>query len=415
MGLNDDHLSPSEHDDVRARLLAGTKRIKPVGAHRRAIVTTTVSVALVAVLSVGAIGAANFLRLGDQSVPVSTPTPSATTSTPTPSSTPTSTPTQTPTPTVPERVVSEPASRFAFDCVDLAEDVAPLFGGQVPVVASEMPRAEGHANWLPGPAQYAYWQAGALACEYGSEATEGGAWASVRIVADAEGILEDRAAVLGASEPCMGSSPCELLDGVYAEVIGQPAGDPNDIVARESALGEAAAAIRERLATAEVGPPSWQPPAGSTPVSGGCDAVLPASRLAEILGVTGADTFHPDGGWGADAWMISSRWGAEPCYFAETGADLWSGRSYGVLTWLPGGEWAYELGATGLDVALPGAVSTDEAVAACGVHEVTACTVDVLADGNWVRYQLPSDIPEGQRARVMSDVAAVIVETVRGT
>jgi hypothetical protein len=116
MGLNDDQLTPAEHDDVRARLLAGTRRIKPAGAHRRAIVTTTVAVAVVAVLSVGAVGAANFLRMGDAAEPISTGTP-------TPSASPT------PTPIPPAKVTPTPSASPATQAPTASLGVMP-FGGE---------------------------------------------------------------------------------------------------------------------------------------------------------------------------------------------------------------------------------------------------------------------------------------------
>jgi hypothetical protein len=123
MGLNDDQLSTAEHDDMRSRLLAGAGKIKPAGAHRRAIITTTVAVVLVAGLSAGAIGAANFLRMDDASEPVATPTetgvPSAT---PTPTETFPSEPTPTPSESV-EPVPREAIRPFGGDCA-AALDVA---------------------------------------------------------------------------------------------------------------------------------------------------------------------------------------------------------------------------------------------------------------------------------------------------
>lgn len=111
MDLNDGQLTPAERDDLRARLLSGAKRIKPVGAHRRAIVTTTVAVVLVAGLSAGAIGAANFLRMGDHVAPISTPTPSVSSS-----ATPTPTPTPTPAPTPTSTTSATPRVAFDGDC-----------------------------------------------------------------------------------------------------------------------------------------------------------------------------------------------------------------------------------------------------------------------------------------------------------
>lgn len=126
--MNDDQLSTAEHDAMRSRLLAGTKRIKPAGAHRRAIITSTVAVVLVAGLAGTAIGAANFLRMGDAIEPIATPTITAS-----PAPVETRTPSATPAPTASESTA--PASLgvmpFAGQCSNaLDDDAAARAAGQ---------------------------------------------------------------------------------------------------------------------------------------------------------------------------------------------------------------------------------------------------------------------------------------------
>lgn len=114
MGLNDDRLTPGERDDLRGRLLAGSRRITPVGAHRRAIMASTLSVVLVAGLAVGAVTAANVLRAGENAGPASTPTPTLAPTEPpmpAPSETPTSASTGAP------LVPSGPIVALDGDCV----------------------------------------------------------------------------------------------------------------------------------------------------------------------------------------------------------------------------------------------------------------------------------------------------------
>lgn len=128
MGLNDDRLTPGERDDLRGRLLAGSRRITPVGAHRRAIMASTLSVVLVAGLAVGAVTAANVLRAGENAGPASTPTPTLAPTEPpmpAPSETPTSTPPATPSPADAAGVVA-----FGDDCrsVFSEEDIASVTG-----------------------------------------------------------------------------------------------------------------------------------------------------------------------------------------------------------------------------------------------------------------------------------------------
>lgn len=94
MGVNDE-LSPREHDDLRSTVLAGARRIKPVGAHRTQLIAASVALVLVAGVAGGAWATASLLGSG--------PVPAVTSPSPTPTSTPT------PEPTEP----SEPAPRAA--------------------------------------------------------------------------------------------------------------------------------------------------------------------------------------------------------------------------------------------------------------------------------------------------------------
>jgi hypothetical protein len=270
----------------------------------------------------------------------------------------------------------------------------------------------GEARWLPGPAQFAFAQAGALYCEYGTSGSESTGWATVTIVPDAVGAVEDRQETLGSGDACEGGSPCELFDGAFVEVIGQPRTGFDDPELSTAAGSTAVEAVRERLRGTQISPRSWMPPAGTSPVSGDCSAVLPTARLEEILGVSGIDTGNPDGGWGIKAWMISDFWGATPCFYRESGADLWTAADYGTATWLPGGEWAYREAVSGERIPLPGSAPTDAATALCQPDDIDACIVDVLADGNWVRYTMPISVPESDRSRVAAEVATAIIETV---
>lgn len=85
--MNDDRLSPREHQDMRDALLAGTQRIRPVGAHRMQIIAASVALVLVAGVTGGAIATASMLGSAPIQPAVTatpTPTPSATRETPAP-------------------------------------------------------------------------------------------------------------------------------------------------------------------------------------------------------------------------------------------------------------------------------------------------------------------------------------------
>lgn len=90
--MSDDRLTPREHDELRDLVLAGTHRIKPVGAHRMQIIAASVALVLVAGVTGGAVATASMLG--------SAPVQPAVTSTPAPSPSPTSlsSPSTSPTP-----------------------------------------------------------------------------------------------------------------------------------------------------------------------------------------------------------------------------------------------------------------------------------------------------------------------------
>jgi hypothetical protein len=115
--MNENELTPAEHADVRARLIAGAGRIAPVGRHRNAWIAGSVAVALVAVIA-GGVGVGATLS----APPVmSTPSPTATQTVPTPTPTPTPSPTDTQSPPPPAATVA--SSAFGGDC-DAALSVA---------------------------------------------------------------------------------------------------------------------------------------------------------------------------------------------------------------------------------------------------------------------------------------------------
>lgn len=123
MGVNDE-LTPREHDDLRNTVLAGARRIKPVGAHRTQLIAASVALVLVAGIAGGAWATASFL--GRSPVPaVTSPTP---------------TPTATPTPTTEPTESREAVVPFDGDCSRLLSDesVREIVGSDV---ASRVPSA----------------------------------------------------------------------------------------------------------------------------------------------------------------------------------------------------------------------------------------------------------------------------------
>ncbi|UYK39098.1 hypothetical protein [Microbacterium terricola] len=107
--MNEQPLSPAEHEQVRGVILAGARRIKPHGAHRKAFLAGAVAFVLISGISGGAVATAAYF--GTSPAPVSSPTP-----TPSPTPETTSTPTPSPTPTITLSPTTTPAVAFDGIC-----------------------------------------------------------------------------------------------------------------------------------------------------------------------------------------------------------------------------------------------------------------------------------------------------------
>jgi hypothetical protein len=121
MGMNDGALTPDERENMRGQVIAGARRLRPVGAHRTALITASVAVVLVAGVAVGALALTDVFGSRDPA-PVTTPSPStSSTATPIPS------PTPSPNPSAPATLAVAP---FGGDCdaVFTAPQVSDLTG-----------------------------------------------------------------------------------------------------------------------------------------------------------------------------------------------------------------------------------------------------------------------------------------------
>jgi hypothetical protein len=126
--MNEEQLTPSEHAAVRQRLIAGAKRIRPIGKHRNAWIAGSVAVILVLGIAGGSIGIGQLLGSSE-------PLPAVTT-TPTPEPSPS--PTKSPSPTTTPVVTADPArtdgvTAFGGACANAldASDVSGAVGVDV--------------------------------------------------------------------------------------------------------------------------------------------------------------------------------------------------------------------------------------------------------------------------------------------
>ncbi|WP_278101220.1 hypothetical protein AB0870_05065 [Microbacterium proteolyticum] len=396
-----DELTPDERAAMRARIVGGARDIAPVGAHRNAWIAGSVAAVLVAAIAGGVVAASTL------SAPqiANTPSPSAT-ATVAPVD---PTPTPTPTPTL-QRTVTSPTSRFSFDCGDVAPRVAEIFGGTVPEVASTIPRRRGNL-WQPGPMEYSFAQAGALYCEFGDLL---GTSATIALVPEAEGAIEDQARVIG----CDGAQACELVDGTYVLVEVTLSESDQNASNVTSIVDDVRAALGAEVLAAPPSASLWEPPTGTTPLTGDCATILPAQRLTEILGLADVRVASElEGGWSLQSWMLYGYWDAPFCEFRGLDADQSERGFAGQLMWLPGGEWAYDVAITGAVVDAPGGRSTDRVrLSGESLSEFQdlgeTFFVDVLVDGNWVRYQLLDTVEEAARPAIAARIAETIFEQV---
>ncbi|WP_156459244.1 hypothetical protein [Microbacterium sp. Leaf151] len=398
-----DELTPSERSALRAQILGGARGIKPVGAHRNAVIAGSIAAVLVVAIA-GGVAATSTLSAPEIAA---TPTPTETaTSPPAPTSAPSPTPTATPTSV---SRVTQPAPRFAFACDDVAQTVRGYFGGEVVETVDTRPSPRGN-SWTRGPMQYSFAQAGAVYCEFGDpEAT----WLTVAVVPDAEGAIEDRDSLSG-GECDPENPPCELVAGSYILVEGAYAGaEREDAV---PALDAAYDSMRDLVLASPPSPSVWAPPAGTTPLTGDCATFLPAERLSLLLGQDGM-IIEPvgRGGWSLQSWMMSGYWDAPFCTAHQSGVNQYEDPLLMSIIWLPGGEWAFDGGAPGQPLAVTGGQQTDAARLSCQQVEYGAsCSVDVLVDGNWVRIGLPFSSDESGTGVLAAQIAETVFAQVYG-
>lgn len=333
-----------------------------------------------------------------------------------PSPTPTVSPTVavSPSPSPTDSADEAPRSRFDFACPDFAGTITELLGEEVRVDAT-VPETVGGPRWLGGPAQYAIAQSSGLVCEFRGTDDGSAASATIIVVPDGADAIAARAEVYGDAEepgcsPLLEDFSCSWVDlvaGSYAELrsSGVAVDDVDEAQARHDA---AISGIRSYLVALPASDDEWRPPAGTVAIADGCGRILSPEALAGALDSPELAIGFPAGGWSIEAWTLVDEWGALPCYYYEADLDPFTS-SVGEFTYLPGGMWAYAEAARGTAVALPG---DDRAVVSCGRSDVWACTVDVLAGGNWVRWA--TDVEPDDPLAYAAVIAEAIVAGVRG-
>jgi hypothetical protein len=278
MGVNDE-LTPGEHADLRARLVSGAARIKPVGKHRGAWVSGAVAVALVAAIAGGVGIGATWSAPPPVTGPV---TPS-----PTPTLSPTlADPSPTPTPTP----VRDPA--LVGDCGSMLT-TAEVSSSAGTAMESRPSTGSGFSFVDAAPT------VGGLSCAWSSE--EPYAFLSLSfyplavVPAELQGVVD-------VVPPCVGGGDC-----VYASVFGDvwvvaSGTSAEQITAAVNVAGPRAAAS---FGTAERRSPGWSIP--------DCDSIL--GLATQHLGRTDFS------GWSSDARPHGWAWDV----LVANGAASWCG------------------------------------------------------------------------------------------
>ncbi len=190
--------------------------------------------------------------------------------------------------------------------------------------------------------QYSFEQAGALYCEFGEL---NGRSAEVSIVPDAEGVVEHHRAVLG--DTCSAEFPCELIEGAFLSVVGTSDGEVGRTPEDDALSAVAAPQIGDLIRASPPSASRWVPPTGSRALPGECATVLPPERLGPIVGIPDLKSVEDGwGGWSVQAWMLDGYWDAPLCHYYPASATNDLDTESVRVTWLPGGEWAFDAAVT---------------------------------------------------------------------
>jgi len=156
-----------------------------------------------------------------------------------------------------------------------------------------------------------------------------------------------------------------------------------------------AASVTAAVSAAPAGAPAWTPPS-STRTFGDCASLLTPAQVQADLGVTGASILFtlPAGGWSIQA-AARENADAVGCLLQYAGEDSTPGQ----ISWLRGGEWAYDLAASTSDpgwgastpVTIAGLATGDRATERCtdpttpDYEGLAICTVNLALGGNWIQ------------------------------
>jgi hypothetical protein len=276
MGVNDDRLSPREHDEMRGRLTQGAARIHPVGKHRRQWTAALVAVALIAGIGAVSITVASLLGTGTPD-PVTTPTPTV-------APTPTATGTSTPTPT--ETTSTQARAPFDGDCAGLldAGRISEVTGGNATAKADEAL----HTGLLGDSASAAL--LGGLSCVWG---VEGGIAAELTVSVFPVAVVPDQVLADGRQFGCWGWGYCGIAreqSGTWVRVDLAR----NDVMSDVSAEEEAAlTAVADAVFTEAFSHPAAElsgVPAPADPDRWNLDC---AALLPTVEGVFGTTQLTP--------------------------------------------------------------------------------------------------------------------------
>jgi hypothetical protein len=176
--------------------------------------------------------------------------------------------------------------------------------------------------------------------------------------------------------------------------------------------------VSDMIATVTNAAPSgavWSAPEDTIPLDSNCATILTGKQVATAVATTKTvEPRFPQGGVSLDG---TSREALDALWCTYSFAD--SDDGVGILTWLPGGEWAWN---EARDFNLPGGAIVELDVAGLDEGEGawvrcadSNCVLDLVVGHNWITFQLYSDddgATPGQPA--LETIAADIVANLKG-
>jgi hypothetical protein len=406
-----------------------TRRPSPFPA-RKQFSPWVVSFATIAAVAVIGIVVFSVFGLGIRSArPIAPPVAPTQSASPTPS----------PAPTATGSTATEPASRFAFTCADLATDaqVSTMMGSTVHAVdALEDPLT---AFWGI-PREGSIEQVGGLVCTWSNgvpyNSIAGSSTAGTSYVGLQVELMPDSAAgfrkagVTGNSFVGCSSTNCNassLLGSTWLQSAAQRTTLGDRTKQQRTADFQTLEANIDKVVT-DAGSPTARAASTADALPSSCTDYVSDATLSTAVGVDMVESTSGDGGGGGWSLEAEAQEQAQFAYACQWGMKGNDGDNLIVLSVLPAGAWI-PTKYSGVDapqgaasaLSIPGLPASDKAWIRCDLQGDAPddyCVVDLAIGGNWVELTLfPKqggwDNPKRPLPDVLTEVATAVAESLK--